>query len=279
MTRLRLKQLTVIATAVTALAGGCAAFGQVPTDWLDLGTLVQPSSTPPAVPAPWGSREHKAPSKRAVLAKLERVDVIDERPDVAGYDRDCGTGHACSFGPAWTDGNADPTYGRQGCDTRNDILARDLRRPKYRAGTNDCVVESGVLHDPYTGQEISFTKTEAFRVGVDHLYPLSRAWDLGAADWSFERRVNFANDSRNLLAVSGSANSSKGDRGPGEWMPLNRSFACTYVSRYLTVARAYGLPITQADADSIKTTATAACPTTVLKDSIFTGQLKEVLPR
>lgn len=51
----------------------------------------------------------------------------------------------------------------------------------YRAGTHRCVVLTGHLADPYTGRSISFRKTEAGRVQIDHIYPLARAWDLGAA--------------------------------------------------------------------------------------------------
>ena len=76
---------------------------------------------------------------------------------------------------------------------------------------------------------------------IDHLYPLARAWDMGAARWPLRRRIDFANDqAANLLAVDGPANASKNDAGPGEWMPINRSYRCTYVLRYLQVARKYG---------------------------------------
>jgi len=49
--------------------------------------------------------------------------------------------------------------------------------------------------------------------------------------------IDFADDqAADLLAVDGPANASKNDSGPGEWMPLNRSYRGTYVLRYLQVA-------------------------------------------
>ena len=74
---------------------------------------------------------------------------------------------------------------------------------------------------------------------------------MGAARWPLQRRIDFANDqAANLLAVDGAANASKNDDGPGEWMPLNRGYRCTFVLRYHQVARKYQLPITAADRDA-----------------------------
>jgi hypothetical protein len=97
-------------------------------------------------------------------------------------------------------------------------------------------------------------------VQIDHLYPLARAWDMGAARWPLQRRVDFANDqAANLLAVDGPANASKNDAGPGEWLPINHSYRCTYVLRYLQVARKYALPITAADRNAAQAI-TRTCP-------------------
>jgi len=55
-------------------------------------------------------------------------------------------------------------------------------------------VAGGTLHDPYTGAVIPYSKTNAAAVQIDHVYPLARAFDMGAAGWSQERRTTFAND-------------------------------------------------------------------------------------
>jgi hypothetical protein len=146
--------------------------------------------------------------------------------------------------------------GHDGCDTRDNVLALQLTEVTYRAGTHRCVVLTGHLADPYTGRSISFRKTEAGRVQIDHIYPLARAWDLGAATSPAQRRVDFANDqAANLLAVDGSANASKGDSGPGEWLPINKAYRCTYVLRYLRVANHYRLTIARDDQTTARTIA------------------------
>jgi hypothetical protein len=189
---------------------------------------------------------------KLISAELRQVRVIVARPDVPGYKRD-------QFGQTWTDDHAG-RGGHNGCDTRNDMLAAELIAVQYR-GRSSCVVIAGALPaDPYTGRRIEFRKAAATKVQIDHLYPLARAWDMGAAHWSLQRRVDFANDqAANLLAVDGPANASKNDSGPGEWLPLNRGYRCTYVLRYLQVARKYTLPITAADHDAAQEI-TGSCP-------------------
>jgi hypothetical protein len=117
----------------------------------------------------------------------------------------------------------------------------------YRPGSR-CVVTAGVLHDPYTGHTIHFAKAHAAAVQIDHLVPLALAWDLGANTWPRSEREAFANDEHLvLLAVSGAANDAKGDSGPGEWMPPNRSYRCTYAERFIAVLAHYHLAVTAAD--------------------------------
>src|SRR5690349_17307750 len=66
------------------------------------------------------------------------------------------TGYARrQFGPAWADAD------HNGCDTRNDILNRDLMHKQWRPGTHNCVVIAGVLADPYSGATIPFRKAAA----------------------------------------------------------------------------------------------------------------------
>lgn len=180
---------------------------------------------------------------------LEQVEVHPSRPDVDGYDRKCGTEHACSFGQPWSD-DVEVKFGHNGCDTRNDLLRTSLRDIETRPGTHECVIVAGTLADPYTGEQLQFRKAAAHEIAIDHLYPLARAWDMGAAEWTDDQRRTFANDPRNLIAVSGPANSSKQDLGPGEWMPINAAYRCTYLVRYLEVSLHYRLPVTQTDHDT-----------------------------
>ena len=86
-----------------------------------------------------------------------------------GYDRE-------QFGPAWSD------VDRNGCDTRNDILKRDLAGETFKPGTHDCVVLTGTLDDPYTGKTIAFSRGQGTSeaVQIDHVVALSDAWQKGA---------------------------------------------------------------------------------------------------
>jgi hypothetical protein len=151
-----------------------------------------------------------------------------------GYSRE-------KFGPAWKDED------HNGCDTRDDILARDLDAIKKRG---KCTVISGDLDDPYTGKNIDFTKSRAIQVQIDHVFPLGLAWQMGADHWSEDKRAQLANDRDNLLAVSGRPNEQKGDKGPAEWQP-RKAFWCTYAEKFIAVADEYHLAVTHADHDEL----------------------------
>ena len=166
-----------------------------------------------------------------------------------------------AFGESWTDDTTAPG-GRNGCDTRNDILDRDLVDKTYVAIPR-CprAVATGILRDPYTNATVAFVRGEktGAAVQIDHLVPLALAWDLGARNWTEETRVRFANDPANLLAVSGGVNQDKGDKQPSVWMPPNGAFHCQYAMQYIEVLRGYGLPV---DAPSVPVLRGAAstCP-------------------
>jgi hypothetical protein len=109
-----------------------------------------------------------------------------------------------------------------------------------------CVVLSGRLHDPYSGKDITFAKSDAAEVQIDHLYPLALAWRMGAEEWTEGKREEFANDRDNLLAVWARPNQQKSDSGPAEWQP-RKSYQCTYSVKFIEVATEYDLSITRAD--------------------------------
>jgi len=208
---------------------------------------------------PTGPAAPGSPSRADLGRLLAGVEVVFRRPHVPGYQRGCDAGEACVFGPAWSDDHPG-RGGRDGCDTRNNVLARDLRETTFRPGTGNCVVLSGTLDDPYTGERILFRRSDAREVQIDHVYPLAAAWDLGAATWPPQLRRQFANDiDFNLVAVDGEANEDKRDRTPADWLPPASSTRCWFAGKYLTVAVRYGLPVTAADHRAL-TDAAATCP-------------------
>ncbi len=166
------------------------------------------------------------------------------------------------FGDAWTDDN-DSAMGHNGCDTRDDILTRDLIDKTY-VSTARCpkAVATGVLHDPYTNKTVDFRRGAKVgeAVQIDHIVPLAYAWDMGASGWPVNERVRFANDPANLLAVDGQANQDKGDLPPAEWMPPNTAFACQYAMQFIAVLRGYSLPVDRPSAGALRRAA-ATCPT------------------
>ena len=142
--------------------------------------------------------------------------------------------------------------GHDGCDTRNDILARDLTEVVTRPGTDDCVVLSGVLVDPYSRIRFDFVRGESPQpVQIDHVFPLAAAWDRGASTWTADRRRDFANDPAELLATVASVNAGKGARTPADWRPTSHDGGCRYARQFTQVAVAYELAVTPADATAL----------------------------
>lgn len=159
--------------------------------------------------------------------------AVKGRAAKTGYSRD-------QFGTAWKD------VDHNGCDTRNDILNRDLTSIIYKVSSKDCVVLSGILVDPYSGESINFLRgvTTSADVQIDHVVALSNAWQTGAFKLTLEQRTAMANDPLNLLAVKGRLNSQKGDGDAATWLPPRKSYRCKYVARQIGVKFKYGLWLT-----------------------------------
>jgi hypothetical protein len=141
------------------------------------------------------------------------------------------------FGPAWAD------VDRNGCDTRNDILNRDLTNQVYKEKTKQCVVLSGTLIDPFSGETINFVRGNitSMAVQIDHVVALSNAWQTGAFKLSADQCKALANDPLNLFAVKGSLNQQKSDGDAATWLPPLKSFRCAYVAQQIAVKAKYSL--------------------------------------
>jgi len=173
---------------------------------------------------------------RSALAAIAGPDQRPTSPNGSGvadgssYERE-------QFGTAWAD------VDRNGCDTRNDVLRRDLTATTIDA--DGCTVLTGVLADPYTGRRIVFARGKGSAlVQIDHVVALAAAWSSGAASWDRRTREAFANDPANLLAVDGPANQDKGASDAAAWLPPDPGFACVYALRQIRVKAAYGLSVT-----------------------------------
>jgi len=129
-------------------------------------------------------------------------------------------------------------------DMREEILIRDADR--YTLSNNRCWVERGAWTGPYTGQRL----TDRSNVHIDHVVPLAEAHRSGAASWPRSKKQRFANDPDNLLATQGTANMSKSDRDPAEWLPDKGR--CAYISRWVSVKTKYGLGADRAERQAIQ---------------------------
>ncbi|MFF2348064.1 DUF1524 domain-containing protein [Pseudarthrobacter sp. NPDC058119] len=220
----------------TATASPSAAPTATPTDTGEPLDPEDPSVLAAGVTAAAPNAQPAYASKALdVLAALP----IKGRAPKTGYDR-------AQFGQAWAD------VDRNGCDTRNDILKRDLTGVSY-TNSVPCKVQSGTLADPYTGKTISFVRGSATSsaVQIDHVVALSDAWQKGAQQLTAEQRTAFANDPLNLQATDGPTNQQKGDGDAATWLPPNKGFRCEYVARQVSVKATYGLWVTQAEHDAI----------------------------
>ncbi|MFF5716802.1 HNH endonuclease family protein [Streptomyces buecherae] len=181
------------------------------------------------------------------LRALDALAVKGRAPRT-GYERG-------EFGRAWTDTD------RNGCGTRDDILRRDLKDVRFRDGK--CVVVAGTLvSDPYTGRDVAYRRGRS-KVDIDHVVALSDAWQKGAGRWPRGKRVAFANDPLNLIAVEASANRRKSDGDAATWLPANTGYRCPYVARQVAVKKKYGVWVTRAEKDAMARVL-RGCPRTAL---------------
>jgi hypothetical protein len=258
----RAATVVVLGAAVLTLIVGTTAYGAThpvppPAPVALAATSAPPSvaSAPtPSVVAPIAVATPRAAPARTVvptggpgsaLAVLAALPVKGRAP-MTGYAR------VADFGTAWLD------VDRNGCDTRNDILRRDL----VDATGSGCRVLTGLLNDPYTGEAIAFVRGESTSaaVQIDHVVSLGDAWQTGAQRLSQAARVDLANDPINLFAVDGPTNERKGDGDTATWLPPNRAFRCAYVAHQVGVKKAYGLWVTAAEKTAMQRVL-AACPT------------------
>lgn len=130
------------------------------------------------------------------------------------------------------------------CDTRELVL----RNAGFAVDPSTCRARTTafVYTEPYAGMRVSDPST----LDIDHVVPLGYADAHGAHSWPRARKQAFANDASQLLAVSASANRSKGDKGPADWMPRSEE-RCEYVTIWVNTIGKYGLTVTNRDAEAM----------------------------
>ena len=222
------------AVALALCSFACSVDAGARSDAAPAGPTTSAAPTATGTPTPSSVPTTDTTSGTA-LAATSRLSVGGRGPKT-GYTRE-------EFGQTWFDTD------RNGCDTRNDVLRRDLVE---RTMKNACKVLTGSLApDPYTGVTVRFVYGGSSEVDVDHAVALSDAWQKGAAQWEPGKRLAFANDPLNLLVADASTNRAKGDGDTATWLPPAASYRCSYVARQVAVKTKYAVRVTPAERDAM----------------------------
>ncbi|MET4588615.1 HNH endonuclease family protein [Arthrobacter sp. 754] len=229
---LALLAVSLVASGVWFFTAGQFAAAEPATAGPAEAPVFDGSFMKPVIPA------HPVPQGTA-LAALEGLPVKGRAPK-DNYQRE-------AFGQAWLD------VDRNGCDTRNDILRRDLTAVVFTEGSK-CRVASGAIREPYIGLAVEFRRgsESSKEIQIDHVVALGDAWQKGAQGLTAKQRQSLANDPLNLIAADGPANQEKGAGDAATWLPQNKNFRCHYVARQISVKASYALWVTQPEKDAMK---------------------------
>ncbi|XGC82332.1 DUF1524 domain-containing protein [Bdellovibrio bacteriovorus] len=140
-------------------------------------------------------------------------------------------------------------------NTRAKVLVRDSAEEVTYRGNKQCVVDMGRWTDPYSGIET----TDSREIQIDHMVPLKHAYMAGAWKWDYKTRCLYANYlgyKDHLIPATVHENTSKGDRGPEQYMPPELSYRCEYVKNWLMIKLIWGLNMTMDEAQTIHETVT-----------------------
>ena len=155
------------------------------------------------------------------------------------------SGYSRAQFPHWSD------LDRNGCDSRNETLKRDLTQLVFKAGTRDCKVLAGVLQDPFSNKNLVFTSKKS-TIDIDHVVSLANAWQTGAAYFDKSKRMELANDPLNLIATDARLNRQKGDGDAATWLPPYKPYRCEYVARQIAIKAKYSLWVTAPEKDAMR---------------------------
>ena len=158
--------------------------------------------------------------RRSVIGLFERLRVETEHR--AGYRRD-------DLFPGWLYSG--------GLSTRDRVLSEERR-------------SDGSWLSAYDASVVA----ESSELDIDHLVPLAEAWESGGYEWTADTWTRFANDRtdpRSLIAVSATANRSKGARDPAEWWPPSSSYRCQYAADWVAVKARWDLAVDSAEQESL----------------------------
>lgn len=144
-------------------------------------------------------------------------------------------------------------------DTRARVLERDAIGPiTHRVGSSGkYIVDTGSWVDALSGEALH--AIPARRVHIDHVVPIKWACTHGAGTWSREKRKAFYNDTRFLITVAAGNNMAKGAMAPNRFTPHGLALDCGYINLFLQGVAAYGLELSQKEANDLQIIRSFAC--------------------
>ena len=173
--------------------------------------------------------EASEPAGDTVTIAIPQMVIAEVAADLPAYDRDDWT--------HWIDVDGDCQ------NARHEVLIEESVTAVSFTNAEECTVANGEWQAPFTDT----TVTVARDLDVDHLVPLVNAHRSGGWAWADETKEDYANDlsfDNHLIAVTASANRSKGARGPEEWKPPFEGYWCEYALSWITVKDSWGLTAT-----------------------------------
>jgi len=163
--------------------------------------------------------------------------VVNDEPAPVPYDRD-------DWGSGWSDADGDCL------STRHEVLMHEAAESVFLRD-DGCLVTGGTWLAEFTGTIVSDPRD----LDIDHFVPLANAHRSGAWEWSAATKRAYYNDltdPRHLIAVTSSANRSKGSRGPDEWKPPDETYWCTYADTWVDIKVRWELSVTTAEMDALQ---------------------------
>lgn len=206
---------------------------------------------------PAGGAAESVGSAAEVRSALDKLPVKAE-VGMAGYSRE-------KF-PHWDNNEPEHGFGPEfdqyrKCTTREVMMLRDAAG-EVSLNPQTCKLTIGAgggWQDAYGVMDNKTGKLKPYKfivdsAGVDaeHIVPLAEAWRSGAKNLDTDTRRRIANDALNLIASDPSANRSKGDQDPADYLPPG-SFRCGYISHYIQVKLKYGLSVDQDEQTALRT--------------------------
>ena len=188
-------------------------------------TTTPPTTTVAAVTGDW------------IADLLADLQVSDTTPQ-ADYDRD-------DWGSGWSDDDSDCI------NTRHEVLILESLL-QAEMGSSGCKVIGGQWFAAFTGTYVY----DPGSLDIDHFVPLANAHASGGWAWSSADNRDYYNAltaPQHLIAVTASANRSKGSRGPDQWKPPDSSYWCQYAYSWADIKARWGLTATSSETNALRT--------------------------